>query len=383
MAAPRDVMDGVECDRLDSEILKRFPLLLPMNDSCTEYKGFLKILDEDFFVHLSVGDVHNPDTYCLSGDWDLQQIIISSGKNFDELFSKCKSASHFLMEFCNLMEMVLQSRKKHRTFDPAPEVFSRIMADLEQCGWENLEHLSTSGDEIHLKHIDQKKRKHLLKIRFSEAFPVEEPMVESDLPVPLEFYWNSDQALKAVYDKFKEEVEKFQDFWAVMDDLDSNSWVLDPTSPRHCDCYRRVALGNNVSVAVVVQPRAPRMFPRLEFCGPHRPVSAHEESVEENKSKWNCSELITTNLASLLGMELPSKLCAEPPEDVDCACGICYSYLLEGHIPDKLCQNSRCNKPFHQSCLAEWMRSLPTVRQNFNMFFGECPYCSEPMSCKM
>ncbi|KAL3204912.1 hypothetical protein MRX96_041050 [Rhipicephalus microplus] len=96
-------MDGVESDRLDSEIFKRFPLLLP--DERKLHR------DEDFFVHLSIGDVHNPDTYCLSGDWDLQQLILSSGKSFDELFSKCKSASHFLMEFCNLMEIVLRSRK--------------------------------------------------------------------------------------------------------------------------------------------------------------------------------------------------------------------------------------------------------------------------------
>ncbi|XP_037580498.1 E3 ubiquitin-protein ligase FANCL-like [Dermacentor silvarum] len=383
MAAPRDVLDGAETDRVDSEILKRFPLLLPLNESCTEYKGFLKILDEDFFVHLSIGDVHNPDTYCLSGDWDLQQLMISSGKNFDELFSKCKSASHFLMEFCNMMEIVLQSRKRCRTFDPAPEIFSRIMADVEHCGWENLEHINMSGDEIHLKYIDQSKRKHVLKIHFSEAFPVDEPMVEPDLPIQLEFYWNSDGTLKQIYEKFKEEIERLQEFWAAMDDLDSNCWVLDPASPRHSDCYRRIALGKNVSVAIVVQPRSPKAFPRLEFCGPHRAVSAHEEAVEQNKCKWDSNGLISANLASLLSMELPSRSCAQPPEDVDCACGICYSYLLEGHIPDKLCQSSRCNKPFHQSCLAEWMRSLPSVRQNFNMFFGECPYCSEPMSCKM
>uniref|UniRef100_A0A6M2CQ16 Putative e3 ubiquitin protein ligase fancl ovary overexpressed n=1 Tax=Rhipicephalus microplus TaxID=6941 RepID=A0A6M2CQ16_RHIMP len=168
-----------------------------------------------------------------------------------------------------------------------------------------------------------------------------------------------------------------------MDDLDSNCWVLDPASPRHSDCYRRIALGNNVSVAVVLQPRTPKGFPRLEFCGPHKAVSAQEEAVEKNKCKWDSSNTISANLSSLLGMELPSRSSAQPPEDVDCACGICYSYLLDGHIPDKLCQSSRCSKPFHQSCLVEWMRSLPSVRQNFNMFFGECPYCSEPMSCKM
>ncbi|KAH9380237.1 hypothetical protein HPB48_022148 [Haemaphysalis longicornis] len=128
-----------------------------------------------------------------------------------------------------------------------------------------------------------------------------------------------EQTLKAVYNKFKAEVDRLQEFWETMDDLDANCWVLDPVNARHSDCYRRLALG----------------------------------------------------------MELPSRNCADPPEDVDCTCGICYSYFLEGHIPDTLCQNTHCSKPFHQACLAEWMRSLPSIRQNFDMFFGECPYCSE------
>lgn len=376
-------MEGVEADRLDVEILKRFPLLLPMNEGCTEYKGFLKILDEDFFVHFSVGDIQNSETYSISGDWDLQQLVMSSGKNFDELFSKCKSPSHFLMEFCNLLEIVLQSRRKNHTFDPTPDVFSRIMADVERCGWENLEEVSASGDEIHLKHVDRRKKTHLLKLRFSETFPIDEPRVECDLPAPFEFHWNNEQTLRAVYNKFKAEVERLQEFWETMDDLDANCWVLDPVNARHSDCYRRIALGKNVSVAVVVNPKTPKVLPKLEFCGPHNVVSAHEESVEANSTKWNCGESMSANLMLLLGMELPSRNCVDPPEDVDCTCGICYSYFLEGHIPDTLCQNSHCSKPFHQACLAEWMRSLPSIRQNFDMFFGECPYCSEPMSCRI
>ena len=34
-------------------------------------------------------------------------------------------------------------------------------------------------------------------------------------------------------------------------------------------------------------------------------------------------------------------------------CGICYSYQLEGEIPEKICEDSRCAQPFHSSCLIE------------------------------
>ena len=31
----------------------------------------------------------------------------------------------------------------------------------------------------------------------------------------------------------------------------------------------------------------------------------------------------------------------------------------------------------------QWLRSVTTTRQSFNMLFGECPYCSKPMKVKI
>ena len=39
-----------------------------------------------------------------------------------------------------------------------------------------------------------------------------------------------------------------------------------------------------------------------------------------------------------------------------------------------------CAKPFHQACLAEWLQALPSTQQSFNRLFGECVYCSKPIS---
>ncbi|KAK2160239.1 hypothetical protein LSH36_137g01023 [Paralvinella palmiformis] len=30
----------------------------------------------------------------------------------------------------------------------------------------------------------------------------------------------------------------------------------------------------------------------------------------------------------------------------------------------------------------QWLQSLPSFRQSFNVTFGECPYCSTPISVK-
>ncbi|TWW78489.1 E3 ubiquitin-protein ligase FANCL [Takifugu flavidus] len=64
-------------------------------------------------------------------------------------------------------------------------------------------------------------------------------------------------------------------------------------------------------------------------------------------------------------------------------CGICYSYRLEDSIPDQVCNDPRCGQPFHQACLYEWLRGLPSSRQSFSVIFGDCPYCSKPITVKM
>ncbi|XP_029831380.2 E3 ubiquitin-protein ligase FANCL [Ixodes scapularis] len=366
----------------DDEMSKRFPLLFPMNESCTEYKGFLEVLDEHFYVHLSAADPAEPNTYSLNGDWSLHELVTASGKAFEQILGKCKSLSHFLMEFCNMMELTLKAQGEPEKFQRAPEILTRILSDLEHCGWHNLGHLSVAGDEIQLNYIDSRKQKHWLKVHLSPEFPAEAPSYDTDLPVVFEFQWHKGQTLAAVFEAFARQADRLVPFWEAAADLDARCWVLDPPCPRAGDAYRRIALGKNVSMMVVIDPHTPMTLPRLEFTGPEAEVSLHEKAVQDNVDKWDPSASISANLSALLGFEVPSRENATS-EEVDCTCGICYSFLLDGAVPDELCQNFRCSRPFHQSCLSEWMRSLPMVRQNFNMFFGECPYCSEPMSCRM
>ena len=54
-------------------------------------------------------------------------------------------------------------------------------------------------------------------------------------------------------------------------------------------------------------------------------------------------------------------------------CGICYTLRLgdDQALPDKVCDEPRCGKPFHRACLSEWLRSNPTTRQSFDTLFGK------------
>jgi E3 ubiquitin-protein ligase FANCL len=63
-------------------------------------------------------------------------------------------------------------------------------------------------------------------------------------------------------------------------------------------------------------------------------------------------------------------------------CAICYAARMDGALPDRVCDNVHCSKPFHRACLFEWLRALPRAQQTFDTVFGVCPYCSADISCK-
>ncbi|KAG4154028.1 hypothetical protein ERO13_D03G032000v2 [Gossypium hirsutum] len=54
-----------------------------------------------------------------------------------------------------------------------------------------------------------------------------------------------------------------------------------------------------------------------------------------------------------------------------------------GSATDYTCENNSCSKAFHSMCLVDWLRSITTTRQSFNVLFGNCPYCSEPIAVKI
>ncbi|XP_039012439.1 E3 ubiquitin-protein ligase FANCL-like [Hibiscus syriacus] len=73
-------------------------------------------------------------------------------------------------------------------------------------------------------------------------------------------------------------------------------------------------------------------------------------------------------------------------------CGICYARYLpigdehrpnSGNATDYTCENNSCSKAFHTMCLVDWLRSITTTRQSFNVLFRNCLYCSEAIAVKI
>lgn len=112
-----------------------------------------------------------------------------------------------------------------------------------------------------------------------------------------------------------------------------------------------------------------------------------------NSKKWSKEKSFPENLECTLATELPKPLglqVEDDPQQVEC--GICYAQFLptdeelgarSGTRTDYTCENISCNKSFHSLCLTDWLRSITTTRQSFDVLFGNCPYCSDPVAVKI
>ncbi|KAL7543393.1 hypothetical protein ACHAXR_013319 [Thalassiosira sp. AJA248-18] len=110
-----------------------------------------------------------------------------------------------------------------------------------------------------------------------------------------------------------------------------------------------------------------------------------------NPKRWSEERSVRENLELWFGSPLPSPLSPSTEKsDFLVECGICYAHRLpteddsdEGPLPEAKCSNPSCNRHYHESCLFEWLHSLPTARVSFDRIFGSCPYCCEAVSVKI
>ncbi|CAN0316897.1 unnamed protein product [Ascophyllum nodosum] len=217
--------------------------------------------------------------------------------------------------------------------------------------------------------------------------------------------WSPEESsLKTVLEQFRATLVPYLALWNVLEDLDRHTWVLEPEKPSRSTTYRRVAVAAHCSLMLKIDPRAPSAVPEVRFLGSQAVIGPLRETFSKNLLRWDHARMLRANLEATLELKLPSPA-TSTKEDYSADCGICYSYRLQppegkpfragdrgqgiagvgdtGSIPDRVCDNPRCRRPYHPSCLLSWLQGLPTSRVSFDTAFGQCPYCSDSISVKI
>ncbi|KAJ8014116.1 hypothetical protein DPEC_G00036910 [Dallia pectoralis] len=376
------------------------PLLLPLNREQTIYDGFITVQERDFRIRVLLPPDHDVKRAKLHCCWQLKQLLHGYRHIVKQRLQHSPDLVSFLLELKTVLEVALKSRTECRSIPP-PKYFSQLITEMEALGWDKLVFIDTEFCTLRLRAEDSSGRQHVVTVKLKPKHPVEAPECSADLPVPLNMSWTLQSSLTHVHTQFLLLLESLAEFWAVLDEIDQNTWVLEPEKPSRADTMRRIVIGNNVSIRVEVNTRHPKMLPECCLLGADHvneffltqfdryevplvkaaAVTPLRNKLNANMHLWNPECSVLQNLRDVLEIEFPSPATHEK-SSFSVECGICYSYRLNSDIPDQVCNDPRCGQPFHQACLYEWLRGISSSRQSFNIVFGECPYCSKPITVK-
>ncbi|XP_071442041.1 E3 ubiquitin-protein ligase FANCL [Hetaerina americana] len=380
-------------------LMKEFPTLIPQNKTFSTFDGYIVAGGEDYHVYI---DLPNPPSvrgmvfFC---PLNLRWFLDSCKSDLKEWESSGISLFEFLVRLQNLIAVGIQHGKLERCggslcLDNLVEkihFYSKIIKEVENSQWKEEISIegSSSGEfneiQLRLNKKDAFDRVHTATVKFDST--TSNPIIRADLPSQVEMTVSKGMTASQFYETFVEAVDKLQDFWNVMDDIDADCWVIDPEQPKRKDTYRRIIIETNVSLYLNIDPFDPHKRPDVTFIGSERTVMPFRNSLQENLENWDSMGIsIVHSLAKLLGLEeLPRKITCEGGnmEGVEQGeCSICLCLRLDdGQLPSEVCNNPFCALPFHATCLFLWLQSFPTSHQNFNRLYGECPNCNLAISC--
>ncbi|XP_018595648.1 E3 ubiquitin-protein ligase FANCL isoform X3 [Scleropages formosus] len=357
------------------------PLLVPQNRDRTVFDGFITVQEMDFRLRILLPAGRQLRRAKLHCCWRLKQLLRGYQNVVKQRLQHSSDLLTFVLELKTILEVAMKSRMERRAPLP-PQHYSTLISELESLGWDKLLSIDTQFSTLKLRANDRSGRLHVLTVHLKPKYPTEAPECSADLPVPLIITWTPQSILASIYNQFLALLESLEEFWAVLDEIDERTWVLEPEKPTRGETARRIAIGNNVSMKLNVDPQHPRMLPECLLLGAEHLVTPLRNKLNANMHLWNPESSVLQNMKEVLEIEFPSPTTHEKSSFL-AECGICYSYRLESAIPDQVCNDPRCGQPFHQECLYEWLRGLPSSRQSFSMVFGECPYCSKPITVKV
>lgn len=301
-----------------------------------------------------------------------------------------------------------------KEIDANSKLFGHVAEELAHLGWSRVTNVDDSFRNLDLLCKDETGRDHTVQVLLPIDYPDSPPKCLLNVPVLDKAVDNGQQSdakhnvqrsfqpvwspescnLSSVLSQCEARLAHFVNFWAEMDDFDTNTWVLEPARPSRSDVVRRIALRKHCSVEIALKPESPRDVCTCSFIGPESITGPLRDTFHSGQRNWDTSVPVRANLERILGQEFPSPDTSSK-SDFSIECGVCYTYrIMPGKdaggkggdmagalLPDTSCES--CGQHFHTQCIGEWLQALPSSRRSFSVIFGNCPYCTAPLSVNL
>ncbi|XP_035027880.2 E3 ubiquitin-protein ligase FANCL isoform X6 [Hippoglossus stenolepis] len=293
-------------------LVKDNPILLPLNSDRTIYDGFITVQERDFRLRIVLPPDHELKRAKLHCSWQLKHLLHGYEPIVKQRLQQSADLVSFLLELKTVLEVGLKSRPECSSIPP-PQYYSQLISEMETLGWNKLLFIDTEFRTLRLKAQDSSGRQHILTIKLKSKHPAEGPECSADLPLPLAITWTPQTTLEQLHNQFLLVLESLTEFWDVLDEIDDNTWILEPEKPSRSDTMRRIAIGNNVSIKVEVDPRHPKMLPECCLLGAEHVempaqtmVTPLRNKLNSNMHLWNPDSSVLRNLRDVLEIEFPS-----------------------------------------------------------------------------
>ncbi|XP_053829407.1 E3 ubiquitin-protein ligase FANCL isoform X3 [Vidua macroura] len=292
-------------------LFRHCPLLLPQDRHGTAYEGFVtaqKLPHQDtatsgFAIEKCqdrVQLVSEEDPAWVSAHfkaakrsfgvriqqpWSPKEYVVSKEEPLPQRLHSCPDLVSFMVELKTVLEIALKNTQDLHIPRP-PEYYTCLVRDLEILGWNRVAYVDTGLTTVKLKAEDSCGRQHLISLKLNSKYPTEPPDCLVDFPVPFAVSWMPQNSLIDIYNQFLAALESLKEFWDALDEIDGKTWVLEPENPTRSAITRRIAIGNNVSVNVEVDPRHPNMLPECYFLGADHEVNPLRTKLNNNMHLW-------------------------------------------------------------------------------------------------
>ncbi|KAG5241065.1 E3 ubiquitin-protein ligase FANCL [Salix suchowensis] len=286
--------------------------------------------------------------------------------------------------------MVLAHRSSIRLANLS-SFYRLVYSEIEEVGWEHLVRFGGDLEFLSFRITDKKGRVHVMEIQLDKTYPQKPPSVSAEVPYIFNVKWSVKSRLKDLVQQFREHLEKLQEFWSTMEDIDHSLCVTNKKELSRATTCRQIDIGNDCLIMLSINTKDLSSLPECRFMGSGLVVNPVRKLWLRNNKRWMKDKTFPENLAFVLETELPRPShVLENDQQVEC--GICYAQYLpmdeelgsrSGAGTDHTCDNTSCGRAFHSVCLVDWLRSITTTRQSFDVLFGNCPYCSEPVAVKL
>eukprot|EP01125_Pyxidicula_operculata_P020172 TRINITY_DN7401_c0_g1_i1.p1 TRINITY_DN7401_c0_g1~~TRINITY_DN7401_c0_g1_i1.p1 ORF type:complete len:378 (+),score=27.21 TRINITY_DN7401_c0_g1_i1:129-1136(+) len=322
----------------------------------------------------------NAQIYC---DSELTKILKGKEEIITDHLNQSSDLYFFLVELKQLLEKLVTSHKD--LSQPPALYYPRLLDEINIIGWKNIGYIDDNMTCLKVNTKDDAGRNHVIELGLSSDYPHTPPKCTTFLPESFDILWDSRKSTLAdVINQFTKALKKYQEFWYIVDDIDTKTCVLDPQNPTRADTKRRLAIGKFVSLSIVINPAAPRSVPVCRFLGSDNAIEPLKQNLNSNLHNWDYKNTLRENLEQTLNIEFPTPKETDIQEfNVECA--ICYEYKgSDGdEIPDRICNGKNCGKSFHSSCLYSWLSNIRSNRQTFDTIIGSCPYCETQIAIKI